>query len=105
MTRMKIHMRRKAYVALAMTLLVLSLLLAACGNSSTGNTSNGGNSNITTSPGQQTTQSTPTSTSGSDIQSINQQVQNGVQAVDNTQNDVNTADATATAEAGANQQP
>src|SRR5260370_182259 len=99
-------MRRKAYVALAMTLLVLSLLLAACGGgssaSNTSSSSNSGNTNITTNSGQQ---STPTSTSGGDIQSINQQVQNGVQSVDNAQNDVNTADATATAESGSNQQP
>ncbi len=96
-------MRRKAYVALAMALLALSLLLVACGgsgnNSST--SSNAGNSNITTNGQSTTSQSTP----ASNIKSINQQVQNGVQAIDNSQNDVNTADATATAESGNQQQP
>ena len=97
----KMHMRRRAYVALAMTLLVLSLLLVACGGNNGTSNNNPGNSNITTNGQSTTSQSTPSGT----IQSINQQVQNGVQSIDNAQNDVNTADATATAESGGNQQP
>lgn len=95
-TRMR-RLRRAAYVVLATSLLALALLLAACGGA--GTSTNQGNSNISTN-GQSTTQSTPVS-----IQEVNQQVQNGVQAIDNAQNDVNSADATATVESGSQQQP
>ncbi len=96
--------RRIVMLGALVALLALSLLLVACG-SSTG-ASNVGNSNISSNNGQTTSQTTPTtSNSSGGIQDANQQVQNAIQSIDGAQNDTNNADATATSEGGAPQQP
>jgi hypothetical protein len=110
MTRMKTHLRRKALILLAMTLLVISFLFAACGSNGVGSSSTaGGSSTIGSSPASTQSQgSSATATPGttsSNLQSINSQMQTAVQGVDNSQNDVNNADATSTTENGSDPQP
>lgn len=94
MIKMQKNMRQQALILLAMALLTVSLLLTGCSTqagASNSGTGNSGSSSVTT--------------PGSDIQSINQQVQNGVQSIDGAQNDTDNADATSTTENGADQQP
>ena len=112
MTWMKTHLRRKALILLAMTLLVVSFLFAACGSNGVGSSSsNTAGSSSTTGSSPVSTQSQGSSatatpgTTSSNLQSINNQIQTAVQGVDNSQNDVNNADATSTTENGSDPQP
>ena len=95
MIKMQKNIRRKVLILLAMTLLTVSLLLTACsstaGASNTGATNSGGSSTV--------------ATPGSDLQTINQQIQNGVQSIDGAQNNTDNADATAVTENGTDPQP
>lgn len=99
--------RRKALIlCITLALLALSLTLVACASGV--QAGNAGNSNISTNSGQSGPSASSTSGSSgasSSLQSINQQVQNAVQNIDGAQNDTGSADATATSENGAPQQP
>ena len=108
MTWMKTHLRRNALILLVMTLLVISFLFAACGSNIVGSSSTAGSSNTAGSSPVSTQGSSATATPGttsSNLQSINNQIQTAVQGVDNSQNDVNNADATSTTENGSDPQP
>ena len=85
------NIRRTTLVLFVLGLLAMSLLLAACG----AHASHTGSSNATPNA------TSSTSTAGG----VDQQVQNGIQSIDNAQQDVNNADATATTDSGTDPQP
>jgi hypothetical protein len=96
--------RRKALpLWIVLALLILSLALVACGSGASAGSA--GNSNISTHSGQPVPTSSAGGSNSGSLQSINQQVQNAVQNIDGAQNDTSNADATATSENGAPQQP
>lgn len=102
----KTTLRGKALLLFAaLALLTFSLVFAACGpgaKANGSNSNNAGNSNISTSQQQAASTSTPGS---GGIQNADQQVQSAIQSVNNAGNDTNNADATATVQGDAPQQP
>ncbi|HET8843445.1 MAG TPA: hypothetical protein VFN35_18425 [Ktedonobacteraceae bacterium] len=98
---------RTVSVLFVILLLTLSFLLVACGS----RVRNTPDSNVSSSANQQTTptqtsaSSSSTNTSGSASGDTSQQIQDAIQAINNAQQDVNSADATAATENGSNEQP